>query len=132
MLPVILFGCRKDNPDPAIESIVGKWQLEAYEKTLNGGKVWETTQGGQPSYLTFRFDGVMLDSKELPMCCPPTGYYLNGTFFAIKPRTSLPHNPQCDLIDCIGCANLDLEQTGDELVITYCAPVSTRVKFVRI
>jgi len=132
VLSLTSLACKKDDPDPAIESIVGKWRLDAYEKMVSGEQIWEKVPAGQSSYLTFRFDGVMLDSKDLPMCCAQGGYYLNGAFFGIKPKSSLPHNPQCGLIDCIGCSTLNFEQAGDELIITYCPPISTRAKYVKI
>ena len=90
MIFAFLSGCKKDRPDPAIESIVGKWHLDAYEKLVNGDKVWEKAKDNPPGYLSFRFDGIMLDSKDLPSCCAPAGYNLNGTFFKIKPKASLP------------------------------------------
>ena len=123
LISILSLQCKKDqtpDPDPQIASIVGRWRLAGYEIEENGKKVWKLNPNDITSYITFRFDGVMLDSKGLAMCCPPSAYKLNGTIFKIIPKAELAVNPQCGVIDCVSCETLQMDQSGDELIITYC------------
>jgi hypothetical protein len=132
MIPLVLVGCKKDNPEPEpeIRSIVSTWKQIAYETTVNGNKVWVPTQG-EPGFLTFRFDGLILDSKGLPACCAPKAYYLNGVFFEVKPKAEVPINEQCALVDCVGCSTWNIEQTENELIVSLCEPLKSRSKYIR-
>ena len=131
-LYIFVLGCKNERtePLPEIKTIVGKWRLEAYERTENGQTTWEKVSGNEPSYLSFRFDGVILDSKGLPACCTPPAYKLNGTTFTVVPKADLPENKQCYLVDCIGCASWDIEQDGDEMIISICK-IGSRARYVR-
>lgn len=133
LISSILIECKDKqmDPDPEINGIVGKWRFEGYEKEENGNKIWFKETTDQPSFLTIRFDGIMLNSNGLPACCRPGSYNLNGTFYKIEPKADIPENPQCALVDCVGCETLQLDQTGDEMIMTYCEPLGTRIKYVR-
>lgn len=132
IIPFVLFACKKDNPEPKpeIETIIGTWKQTAYENLVNGKKTWVPTVG-EPYYMSFRSDGLILDSNELPACCAPKAYYVNGVLFEVKPKTSVPVNERCMLVDCVGCATWDIEQTGDELILTICEPLSRRSKYIQ-
>jgi hypothetical protein len=120
---MIFSACKKDGPDPApeIESIVGKWRLKALEKTEDGQKIWEEINiGAEPSYISFRFDGVLLDHKGLPFCCQPDSLTLNGNPFKIVPKAKLPDNPVCSVINCATCPNWEIQQNGNEITIASC------------
>lgn len=133
LIPFLLLNCKKEKePAPAIKEIVGRWRLDAVEKTVNGQKVWEKVSSDSPSYLTFRFDGVILDGKGLPWCCSPETLIVNGTSFKIKPKAKVPTNPQCALIDCVSCSSWDLEQKENELIITLaCQSLNYRHRYLR-
>lgn len=118
LIPFLLLNCKQEPaPLPAIKEIVGKWRLEATEKTVNGQKVWEKVSDDSPSYLTFRFDGVPLDGKGLPLCCAPDSLVVNGTPFKIKPLAKVPANPSCATVYCFSCPSWNLEQKGNELIL---------------
>ena len=133
LLYILLFGCKKDpTPLPAIQEIVGRWRLDAMEKTVNGQKVWEKVDDTSPAYLAFRFDGVVLDSKGLPWCCSPDTLVVNVTPFKIKPQAEVPSNPQCALIDCLSCSSWYLEQKENELTLTSkCESLNYRHRYLR-
>jgi hypothetical protein len=132
MISLILVACKKNNrePEPEIAAIVNTWKQTAYEKTVNGAKIWVPVDG-EPHYISFRFDGLILDSKGLPLCCAPKAYYVNGVLFKVQPKAEVPFNEQCALVDCIGCGAWDIEQTGNELILSYCEPIKTRSKYIR-
>ena len=127
MISLVLVACKKDNsePEPEIAAIVHKWKYAAYEKTVDGKKIWVPADG-EPNYISFRFDGLILGSNGLPPCCSPKAYYLNGVLFEIKPKATVPINVQCNFVDCIGCDTWDIEQTGNELIISLCEPFADR------
>ncbi|MCF2517680.1 hypothetical protein [Dyadobacter sp. CY351] len=132
MISLTLVACKEDDPEPQpeIATIADTWKQTAYEKTVDGKKVWIPVDG-EPTYISFRFDGVVLDGKGLPLCCPPDAYYVNGVLFEVKPKAEVPVNNVCMTVDCIGCATWDIEQTGDEMILTYCKPVNMKLKFIR-
>ena len=126
-------ACKKDDPEPEpeIAAIVSTWKHIAYENTVDGEKIWVPVDG-ESSYISFRFDGLILDSKGLPACCAPKAYYLNGVLFEVKPKAEVPINSYCISVDCIGCDTWDIEQTGNELIISLCEPFTDRrSKFIR-
>jgi hypothetical protein len=132
IIPFVLVNCKKDDPEPApeISALVYTWKHTAYEHVVNGEKVWVPIEI-EPRYISFRFDGLILDSKGLPACCAPRTYYVNGVLFEVKPKATVPVNEQCALVDCIECATWNIEQTGNELILSYCEPVTTRSKYIR-
>lgn len=132
LLVLTFSGCKKEenqDPLPEIKTIVGKWRLDAYERIVNGEKVWEKVTG-EPSYLSFRFDGVILGKDGLPTCCAPTSFTLNGILFNIVPKAKLPENPQCALVDCYSCPIWEMEQNEDQLILSYCIGPS-RARYIR-
>jgi hypothetical protein len=134
LIPFLLLNCKEREPEPlpAIKEIVGKWRLDAIEKTVNGQTAWEKVSYDQPWYLVFRFDGVILDGNGLPYCCAPETLIVNGAPFKIKPRAEIPENPQCYLVDCASCPSWDLEQKENELILTSgCAYMKYRQRYLR-
>lgn len=133
LLPLFLLNCKKEpTPLRAIKKIVGRWRLDAVEKTVNGQKVWEKVSFDSPSYLVFRFDGVILDEKGFPWCCSPNTLVVNGTPFKIKPQDKVPTNPQCALINCYSCPSWNLEQKENELVLaSECEFQNYRSRYLR-
>jgi hypothetical protein len=133
MISLVLVACKKDDPEPEpeIAAIVDRWKSTAYENMVNGKKIWVPVDG-EPSYISFRFDGLILDSNGLPPCCSPRAYYLNGVLFEVKPKAGVPTNNYCISVDCIGCDTWDIEQTGNELIISLCEPFADRrSKYIR-
>lgn len=123
--------CRDKNVAPEIlQPLVGKWRLVAYERVENGRKVWKEVDPQSPSFVSFRFDGVVLDSKELPYCCPPSALNINGKEFKIVPKAAIPENPVCAYVDCIGCAAWEIEWSGDEFILDLCG--WSKSKYVRV
>lgn len=135
LLPILLVGCKKEKdpaPLPVIKEIVGKWRLDALEKTVNGQKVWEKVSYDPPTYLAFRFDGVILDNKGLPWCCSPETLIVNGTSFRVDPLAKVPTNPQCALVNCYSCPSWDLQRNENELIITSsCEFMKYRERYLR-
>jgi hypothetical protein len=114
---LLLLGCQEKHITPEVlKPLAGTWQLVAYEQEENGKMVWVNVPTASESTLSFRFDGVVLDSKGLPACCGPTALEINGRRFRIEPKAPLPDNPACHLIDCIGCAVLKIEVEGNEFI----------------
>ena len=133
MISLVLISCKKDDPEPEpeIAAIAHRWKLTAYEKIVDGKKIWVPIDG-EPDYISFRFDGLILDSNGLPPCCSPRAYYLNGVLFEVKPKAEVPTNSYCISVDCIGCDTWDIEQTGNELIISLCEPFTDRrSKYIR-
>jgi hypothetical protein len=132
IIPFVLVACKKDDPDPeqGIISLVGSWKHTAYGNVVNGETVWVPIEI-EPRQISFRFDGLILDSMGLPACCAPKAYYVNGELFEVKPKAKVPINEQCAFVNCISCDTWSIEQTGNELILSYCAPVTTKSKYVR-
>ena len=131
LLFLFMANCRDKNVAPEIlQPLVGKWRLVAYERVENGSKVWKEVDPHSPSFVFFRFDGVVLDSKELPYCCPPSALNINGKKFEIVPKAVIPENPVCAYVDCIGCATWEIELTGDEFILQLCG--WSKSKYVRV
>ena len=120
MLTAVLFSCKKDEiiPDRAIENIVGKWRLRAYEQEVNGVKSWANVPDSASYTLGFRFDGVILDHSGLPACCVPDRYYVNETLFKVVPKAKLDVNPVCAFSLCMANpAPWNIIKNGNELII---------------
>ncbi|CAG5000003.1 hypothetical protein DYBT9275_02364 [Dyadobacter sp. CECT 9275] len=132
LVSVVFWNCKKDKEETPLpfESIVGRWRADAVENTVNGQKVWEKVLYTDPYYFSFRDDGVILDSRGLPACCSPDSLKVNGVAFKIIPQSGLPDNPACAYVDCVGCPSWDIQQNGDEIIISYCYGVQ-RAKFIR-
>ncbi len=126
---LMCISCKKDapEPDPEVAWLVGNWQEIAREQTVDGELQWEAVQQG--AFLTFRFDGVLLNEKGLPACCGPTAFNINGVDYPIVPKAKIEENPACSLVDCFPCATWDLEQNGNELILSPC--LGPRTKYVK-
>ena len=127
---IILFGCKKDDPEPVaeIKPLAGSWDLKAIEKINNGVATWENVSVLDASYLTFRFDGVLMDSNGKPECCPPDLLVINGSKVHVKPLADMT-NERCILADCNGCAAWNIQINGSELILKTCNP--SRLKYIR-
>jgi hypothetical protein len=127
-------GCKKDSNDdplPEVAGIAGKWRHTETEKTENGKTSWSPVVNyDEPTYISFRYDGVIVDNEGLPQCCGPDSLKINGVPFKIVPKSDLPVNPACAYVDCVGCAIWEITQTGDELIISTCGTFP-RHKYVR-
>jgi hypothetical protein len=125
-------GCREKTLSPEeLQPLVDKWRYAAYEKIVNGNKVWQDTDSLSPSFISFRFDGVVLDSQGLPRCCAPSALNINGKKFEIIPKAEVPRNPTCDYIDCIMCSVWSIDLKGDTFFLENCVN-GLRYKYVRV
>ena len=125
-------NCRDKNVTPeTLQPLVGKWRLVAYERLENGKRVWKEADPQSPSFVSFRFDGIVLDSKGLPYCCSPNDLNINGKEFVIIPRATVPENPTCAYVDCIGCATWEIKLTGDTFILDDCG-ISLKREYVRV
>jgi hypothetical protein len=131
LLPILLVGCKKDDMEipPAIKELVGKWQLQAVEKTVNGQTFWEEVPAADVSTFTIRFDGVLLGSDGLPPCCGLDRYSVNAVTYVVKPQMKVPYNAECELLNCASCPrNMTIE--NDELIVTStCEKSISRAKY---
>lgn len=124
--------CRDKNAGPeTLQPLVAKWRLATYERVENGKKVWKEVDSQSPSFISFRFDGVVLDSKGLPYCCPPSALNINGKEFKIIPKATIPENPTCAYIDCIGCPTWEIELRDNDFILSLCS-IGSRSKYVRV
>lgn len=127
-----LIACKSDNPKPEmeIEGIVGSWKYVATEKIVSEMPTWVAVK--EESNITFRADGVLLDSRGVPNCCVAMAYRVNGLWFKVKNETAQEIKNQCGLVQCIGCGTLNIYQTGNELtVFSGCEPNVKVSKYVR-
>ena len=132
MFTLVLIACKSDNPKPAmeIEGIVGSWKYVATEKIVNEIPTWVAVNGDYN--VTFRQDGVIIDSRGLPNCCAPKAYQVNGLWFKIKNETAQEISNKCGLVECMGCPTWNITQTGDELIIfSGCEPRVIVSKYIR-
>jgi len=132
LLFLLMANCRDKNmARETLQPLVAKWRLAAYERVENGTKVWKEADLQSPSFIFFRFDGIVLDSRGLSLCCPPTALNINGKEFKIVPKATVPENPACAYIDCIGCANWEIKLTGDTFILDDCG-ISLKREYVRV
>jgi hypothetical protein len=131
LLVLFFFGCKKDDPYAAIEPLVGKWEWVATQEADQ--EDW-TMVGVDTNrvILSFRSDGLILDSSGTPPCCAPSAYILNGKPFNIEPKFPVEANRMCELVNCISCEFWDIKQSGDEIVVSFCTPGGNRYKYRRI
>jgi hypothetical protein len=133
LLPILLVGCKKHDFEtpPEIKALVGKWRLQAVEKTVNGQTVWEEVSAADVSTFTIRFDGVLLGSDGLPPCCGLDRYSVDGVPYVVKPQMKVPYNAECELLNCASCPrNMTIE--NKELIVTsMCEKSISRAKYVR-
>ncbi|GAB3167819.1 hypothetical protein [Telluribacter humicola] len=117
---LLIWGCttKEDVSPEVVKPLVGTWRVAAYEKTVNDEMEWVELPIENTYKLQFREDGVVLDEAGLPICCGPSALRINGTLFQIKPATSLPDNPTCQLVNCAICEvwDITLNQGGQEFI----------------
>ncbi len=133
LLLIFLFSCKKDEQDASPQNLVssldGKWLMTETEVTVNGKKVWQAVNTLTPVYLIFRSDGVILDGDGKANCCGPNELNINGRSFKIQPQSAVSYNSNCAAVNCIACPVLDIEQSGNQMIITYC--IGGRVKYIK-
>ena len=137
ILVMMLLGCKSNENDSvaaqsaALQSIFGKWLMTETEQVVNGKLVWAKATTLTPVYLSFSPEGVPLDSDGLAFCCGPDELYVNGSNLKIDPKARLPYlNEACSKVNCISCPTMDIEQSGNEIIVSYCQ--GARIKYVRI
>jgi hypothetical protein len=121
-------GCKKDKADPLakLEEIAGRWKVTETEDLQNGKKVWQKTNNTW--FINFREDGIVVDNNGNLVCCPPNQLTINGVTIQLPPATDLT-SPSCSSVRCSGCMNWEIEQRGNEIIVSVCN--SSRVKYVR-
>lgn len=134
LLLIFLLGCKSNENDAAtpqglVASIEGKWLMTETEVTVNGKKVWQAVNTLTPVFLIFRSDGVILDGDGKASCCGPNELSINGTSYKIQPQSAVTYNANCAAVNCVACPVLDIEYSGNQLIITYC--IGGRVKYVK-
>ncbi len=117
----------KNEPQPEVANIVGKWLLVETIHTQNDSTIVEQVSGEQAYTIAFRYDGVLLDRDGQRSCCGPSSYFLNGILFRIKTNEVLPG--YCATVLCMVCPQWEMIQQGDSLTITACQDVKS--KYVR-
>lgn len=130
LLLTILFltECKNEKIDPLIASIEGRWHIVAFEKEVNGQKVWVEDSTYNPGQILVRNDGAILYPDGLNICCLSNNYIINGVPRKIDyPQT----NVQCYLSSCIDCKSLSINLIDDKLYIGFCGPNSARTKYER-
>ncbi|WP_159470631.1 hypothetical protein [Dyadobacter sp. 3J3] len=132
LLLILLLNCKKDKidtqPDEIMKPLVGKWHLTETEETVNGKKMWVPVTL-TTVYVTFRFDGILLDEKEMVGCCATKIYNINNTKFEVIPRAAVPYY-DCSTVYCAACPSYDIEFNGNEMIISRCN--SARSKYIRV
>lgn len=133
LLPILLVGCKKDDFEtpPVIKELVGKWRLQAIEKTVDGQTVWEEVPAKEADTFTIRFDGILLGSDGLPPCCGLNRYSVDGVPYVVKPQVKVPYNAQCELLNCASCPRNMVVDKSELLVISTCEKSIIRSKYVR-
>lgn len=111
------------------QSMSGAWRLDAVERGMGNQKSWEKVDSTRADTLTFRTDGVILDTKGLPRCCSPTSLVINGQLVEIKPSMAVPANPLCASVNCVSCATWDIQLSANEMIVAPCN--MSRLKYVR-
>ena len=136
ILVMMLLGCKSNENDSvaaqsaALQSIFGKWLMTETEQVVNGKLVWTKATTLTPVYLSFSPEGVLLDSDGLAFCCGPDELYVNGSNIKIDQKAKLTYfNEACATVNCIGCPTMDIEQSGHEMIVSYCQ--GGRVKYIR-
>jgi len=121
-------GCKKDKADhlAKIEGIVGRWKVTEIEDSQNGKMIWQKAHSA--GFISFRTDGTVVDNNENLICCAPDMLTIDGVTIKLPPATG-PTSPSCSSIKCAGCSNWEIEQHGDEIIITMCN--SPRIKYAR-
>ncbi|GLU51949.1 hypothetical protein [Dyadobacter frigoris] len=132
LLFIFLFNCKNDKidarQDEIIKPIVGQWRLTEIEQEVKDKKIWQPVDSITSQYLVFRSDGVMFDKNGIANCCGPKELSINGASFRIKPKTKVNYD-HCAAANCAYCAVMDIEYSGDQMIITNCNPV--RFKYIK-
>lgn len=133
MVLFVLVACKSDNPNPApeIEGIVGTWKYVATETIVGEKAEWVSVTG--ESTISFRQDGVILNSNGLPDCCAPKVYQVNDDWFVVNKDIAKGISEQCGPVDCTVCSTpWRILQTNAELIIfSGCGSRMSTTKYVR-
>ena len=128
----LLSGCKKDDsPVSAIENIVGKWRLVAYETLQNGERVWvQMDPASQSNSMNIRRDGLIVDDLGFLPCCSPESLNINGTSFKIIRNPDVGSAPMCMYVNCYACPVLNIEHSGNEMTTTSCNDF--QMKYIKV
>lgn len=135
LLTIALVACKKKEdpaPYPGIERLMGKWRLVAYETIEKEERVWKEIEGEGRYEFMVRYDGVILNQEGLPACCVFPYYFINGVRFEVVPGEPVKENPQCALIDCLFCEEVNYDLREDGSLFSYCGPSGLKQKFERL
>lgn len=113
-----------------IQPLVGKWRLVAVESV--GKNEWQYVTQNKEYEFEIRYDGVVLWPNGLPACCAPNKLDINGKTFKIVPKSRLPENPQCALVNCVYCETWYMDLQDDLLTIRYCNGGVGRARYTKI
>jgi hypothetical protein len=133
LMGLILLGCKRDKEltPEEIMPLVGKWEMTAYETTVNGVKQWvAVTDIGIYNTVIFRKDGVLLYGNGKGMCCAPSTLIIGGRPFKIKPKTPVDFDELCNR-NCVSCESVELEINQDEMIWTSCT-AGYRARYKRV
>jgi hypothetical protein len=130
----LLVSCKEDDasmePSAFFAPVSGQWFLKEVEVfTVDNKSSWEKVAANLADTITFRYDGVLLQTDGQPTCCPPKSLTVNGQLVDIVPQTSLAYNPECALVNCVYCPLWELTITGNEMIVKSC--INSRRKYVR-
>jgi hypothetical protein len=135
LLLLLLWGCADREVSPkVVKPLVGTWRLAAYEQTQNGKKEWVKLPAGQGYTLQIREDGAVLNEFGRPICCGPSALRINGRFFRIQPKGTLPENPACAHVRCATCEvwHIDLQKDAQAFFYTCPNRNSGKSRYVRL
>ncbi|MCF0072837.1 hypothetical protein LZD49_20320 [Dyadobacter sp. CY261] len=110
ILVLIAFGQCKTNdlePVPEIASIVGKWKVTAYSRTVGDSLITESVLKDETIIMVIRHDGVIADEQGRQRCCSPSKYLFNGKEFIPKPAATVDP-ADCSLVLCNPCMEMKI------------------------
>jgi hypothetical protein len=128
LILLVLFGfsqCKKDNPAPEplpeVASIVGKWRVIAYGRTVGDSLVTTPAAAGDKEIYEIRFDGMFLNEKGFLPCCMSQKLVIDGQVFVPKPLAPVKSDPGCMFLDCMPCPQIKITRpVADNLLIEPC------------
>ncbi|MCE7060300.1 hypothetical protein [Dyadobacter sp. CY343] len=131
LILLVLIGfsqCKKDNPAPEplpeVASIVGKWRVIAYGRTVGDSLVTEPVPAGERTVYEFRYDGMLLNEKGYLPCCISQRLVIDGKLFVPKPLGPVESDPSCIFLDCAPCPQVSITRpTADNLLIEPCTGI---------
>lgn len=135
LLIMLLLGCKSNENDSiaaqsVVQSLAGKWLMTETEQIVGGKFVWQPVTTLTPVYIILSPEGILLDADGKASCCGPNELNINGSNFKIDPVVKQSYyNADCATVFCYSCPTMDIEQSGNEMIISYCQ--SGRVKYVK-